>query len=71
MITSQEDLETEIANILETPKRDFSIYPLTQPEVTGIIEFLVNEVNNEKTSEELSQVYLSVIKFLKTKIFYN
>ncbi len=68
---NQEDLDIGIKNILEQPERNFSTHPLSQPEITGIIEFLVNEVNDEKTDETLAQFYISVIKFLKTKVLFN
>lgn len=71
MAINQEQLNQGIATILKEPDRNFQTHPLTQTEVTGIIEFLVNEVNDESVSETLADFYLTVINFLKTKVLYN
>jgi hypothetical protein len=47
LMATTEEIDNGIAEILKTPNRDFHTHPLTQPEVIGIIEFLVNEVNDE------------------------
>jgi hypothetical protein len=71
MAINQEELENGIATILKEPDRNFQTHPLSQSEVTSIIEFLVNEVNDESTSETLAEFYLSVISFLKKQVLYN
>lgn len=64
-------IDEGIATILKEPERDFSLNPLNQLEITGIIETLVHEINDEKIDEDLAQYYIGIVEFLKTKIFYN
>lgn len=71
MATTEELIIDGIKSMLKMPKRDFSTDPLQQDEVTALIETLVHEVNNPKLEESLAQYYLSVIDFLKTKLYYN
>ena len=71
MPTSQDDIDNGIKSVLKEPERNFQINPLNQTEILGIIQYLMNEVNDEETPEDLAQYYLSVIEFLKTKILYN
>lgn len=71
MATNQEEIDNGIAAILKEPDRNFQTHPLSQAEITGIIEFLVNEVNDKSVSEALAQLYIETIEFLKTKVLYN
>lgn len=71
LMATNEDINTGIAEILETPERNFSTHPLSQPEILGVIEYLLNAVNDVKTNETLAQYYISIINFLKTKVLYN
>jgi hypothetical protein len=71
-LSAAEDLITDgIKSILKTPERNFTSDPLQQDEITAIIETLVQDVNKPELDEELAQYYLSIIEFLKTKIYYN
>ena len=68
MDSPEEILQQGIDSLM---KRDTKLEPLTQEELHGVIEHLVNEVNDPKLDESLAQYYLSCITFLKTKIMYN
>lgn len=64
-------IDEGIAKILHTPTRDFNENPLQQDEIIAVIETAVNAVNDPNLDEGLAQFYLTVIKFLKTKVLYN
>lgn len=70
-MATSEDLYKNIGTLIKEPDRDFSVNPLTQPEVMAIVETLVQEVNDPKTEEAAAQYFIECIEFLKTKILYN
>jgi hypothetical protein len=71
MAINQEEIDNGFATILKEPDRNFQTHPLNQSEVTAVIEFLINEVNDEATPEVLAQFYIQAIEFLKTKVLFN
>lgn len=70
-MSTSDEIYKDIGKLVKEPERDFSINPLSQPEVMAIIETLVQEVNDPKTEEAAAQYFIKVIEFLKTKILYN
>lgn len=70
-MATSEELYKDIGALIKEPDRDFTINPLSQPEVMAIIETLVQEVNDPKTEEEAAQYFIKCIEFLKTKVLYN
>lgn len=64
-------IDEGIAKIINQPERDFKSEPLSQAELSGVIEWLTLEINKEELDEELAQYYLSVYHFLKEKVLYN
>lgn len=60
-----------VADMLQTPERDFQKEPLTQEEVMSLVENLQRDVNNPETDEQVSQYFIHVIEFLKKQINYH